>query len=474
MFDTNTTSSKTSRRDWMKALSLGGAAAMLPSCQKPEAKQAGAPVKSDRVRGIVFMVSDGMSPGVLTMAQAFSQQTRQRGTHWWDLINQRSSARGLMDTASANSMVTDSAAASSAWGGGQRVKNGMINFTLDGKEITPIAALLKKKDVRIGFVTTASVTHATPAGFAAAVKARNDENSVAQQYLNRVDVILGGGAQFFDPQRRSDRKDLFAEYRSAGYQVIKNRSELLESKSEKLLGTFAPNYLPYMIDRAQSAEMQAQIPDLAEMADAALTRFLSSGKTFLLQVEGARIDHAAHLNDIGALLRDQLAFDDAVGKVLERCAAHPDILVVVTSDHGNANPGLNGLGSSYGESTRSFETIARMKQSHEVLLARWRQNPQVNLNQQIKDSLGFALQPDEAQCLEAVLTRKPIVEWNDQLENPEGQLGQFAGNHTGVGWTGTTHTSDPTIVTATGPQAERFSGMVVNTDVFVHLHELLG
>lgn len=474
MFDTNNTSSKSSRRDWLKALSLGGAAAMLPSCQKPEAKQAGTPAKSDRVRGIVFMVSDGMSPGVLTMAQAFSQQIRKRGTHWWDLINQRSSARGLMDTASANSLVTDSAAASTAWGGGQRVKNGMINVSVEGKEITPIAAILKKKDVRIGLVTTASVTHATPAGFAASVKERSNENSVAQQYLNRVDVILGGGSQFFDPKKRSDRADLFAEFGSAGYQVVKNRQEMLDAKNEKLLGTFAPNYIPYTIDREQSAELQAQVPVLAEMAEAALSRFLSSGKPFLLQVEGARIDHAAHLNDIGALLREQLAFDDSVGKVLELCAAHPDVLVVVTSDHGNANPGLNGIGPSYGESTRSFETIARMKQSHEMLFATWRQNPQQNLNALIKDSLGFALHQDEAQCLEAVLTRKPIVEWNDLLENPEGQLGQFAGNHTGVGWTGTTHTSDPTIVTATGPQAERFSGMVVNTDVNVHLQELLG
>jgi alkaline phosphatase len=289
-----------------------------------------------------------------------------------------------------------------------------------------------------------------------------------------VDVILGGGSQFFDPKKRSDRADLFAEFGSAGYQVVKNRQEMLDAKNEKLLGTFAPNYIPYTIDREQSAELQAQVPVLAEMAEAALSRFLSSGKPFLLQVEGARIDHAAHLNDIGALLREQLAFDDSVGKVLELCAAHPDVLVVVTSDHGNANPGLNGIGPSYGESTCSFETIARMKQSHEMLFATWRQNPQQNLNALIKDSLGFALHQDEAQCLEAVLTRKPIVEWNDLLENPEGQLGQFAGNHTGVGWTGTTHTSDPTIVTATGPQAERFSGMVVNTDVNVHFQELLG
>jgi alkaline phosphatase len=66
-----------------------------------------------------------------------------------------------------------------------------------------------------------------------------------------------------------------------------------------------------------------------------------------------------------------------------------------------------------------------------------------------------------------------VIEWNHQLEKPEGLLGQFVGNHTGIGWTGTTHTSDPTLVSAIGPQAARFSGMVRNTDVFRHLTELL-
>jgi alkaline phosphatase len=53
-------------------------------------------------------------------------------------------------------------------------------------------------------------------------------------------------------------------------------------------------------------------------------------------------------------------------------------------------------------------------------------------------------------------------------------LGQFTGNHTAIGWTGTTHTADTTLVSAIGPQAGRFSGIVKNTDVFTHLVEMLG
>lgn len=462
---------KIARRDWLKTLSLGG----LGSLAAPSVRAESDPfAKADKVRGIIFMVSDGMSPGVLTMAQAFSQQTRGRGTHWWDLINDPKSARGLMDTASANSMVTDSAAASSAWGGGQRVNNGMINFSPSGKAITPIGKILKDKGHRIGLVTTATATHATPAGFAAAVTDRNNEDSIAEQYLDRVDMILGGGSAFFDGKVRKDKKDLFAAYQKAGYQVLSQRDALLGSREEKILGTFSSSHIPYAIDRQQSAEMQKQIPTLAEMAKAAATRFLEGSTPFLLQIEGARIDHAAHLNDIGALLHEQLEFDDALAQVLSLTAAHSDILVVVTSDHGNSNPGLNGMGASYKNSTTCFQRIAKMKESHESLFERLQKKPQPDIGALVRESLGFELEANEKKALLEILEKTTTIEWNHQLAKPEGLLGQFAGNHTGVGWTGTTHTSDPTIVTATGPQSERFSGMVVNTDVFRHLTELLG
>ena len=201
------------RRDWLKTATLSGAAAVLAGI-KASAEPAGAPAK--KVRGVVFMVSDGMSPGVLTLAESYSQLTRKMGTQWWSLLNDRKAARGLMDTASANSMVTDSAAASSSWGGGQRVNNGSININPAGQQVTPIAEILKKKNLRIGLVTTATVTHATPAGFAASVPKRNDENFIAPQYLDRVDVVLGGGSGYFDKKDRPDKRVLSADFALAG------------------------------------------------------------------------------------------------------------------------------------------------------------------------------------------------------------------------------------------------------------------
>lgn len=462
---------KIARRDWLKTLSLGGLGSLAAQAVQAESAPA---AQAGKVRGIIYMVSDGMSPGVLTMTQNFSKITRHKGTAWWDLINHPKAARGLMDTASANSMVTDSAAASSAWGGGQRVNNGMINYSPAGKAITPIGKILKDKGRRIGLVTTATVTHATPAGFAASVTDRNNEDAIAEQYLDRVDLILGGGSAFFDAKSRKDKKDLYAAYQTSGYQILRHRDALLATKAEKLLGTFSPSHIPYSIDRNQSKDLQSSVPTLTEMAQAAVSRFLASPTPFLLQIEGARIDHAAHLNDIGALLHEQLAFDDALAEVLRMTANHPDILVVVTSDHGNSNPGLNGMGANYRNSSQCFQRIAAMKESHESLLGRWAKQPDQDLAAMIRESLGFALEADQKKALMEILQSKAVIEWNDLLAKPEGLLGQFAGNHTGVGWTGTTHTSDPTIVTALGPQSERFNGMVVNTDVFRHFTDLLG
>jgi alkaline phosphatase len=464
------------RRDWLKTAGLAGAGTMI-AAGPLGAKEAVAGT-AKKVRGVVFMVSDGMSPGVLTLAQSYSQLTRKRGTRWWELINDFPATRGLMDTASANSMVTDSAAASSSWGGGQRVNNGAINFSTDGREITPIAAILKKNsNARIGLVTTATVTHATPAGFAASVPSRGDENAIATQYLNRVDVILGGGAGYFEAETRPDKRNLTDDFAKAGYQIISSRDELVAANGEKLLGTFTRGHLPFSIDRDHDNNLAARVPTLTEMTKAALSRFLKGKRPFLLQVEGARIDHAAHLNDIGALLGDQLAFDDALAAVLTMTAGRDDILVIVTSDHGNSNPALNGMGNGYSESTQRFERITRFAASHERIFAEWgtvKNGDAGQLTSLITSHLDLTLKACEIDALLAILSQREVIEWSHQLQKPEGLLGQFLGNHTGIGWTGTSHTADPTLVSAIGPQAARFSGIVKNSDVFGHLMEMLG
>lgn len=71
------------------------------------------------------MISDGMSSGTLSMANIYSRNVLGKESHWMDLYHQNKVSRALMDTASASSIVTDSAAASSAFGGGKRVKTAL-------------------------------------------------------------------------------------------------------------------------------------------------------------------------------------------------------------------------------------------------------------------------------------------------------------------------------------------------------------
>lgn len=463
---------KTSRRHVLQAGLLGGLGSLLPSVSSAQSS-ASTPRKG--VRGIVFMVSDGMSHGVIPLAEALSQQTRNRGTRWWELLASESAVQGLMDTASANSLVTDSSAASSAWGGGQRIPNGQVNVTDKGKLVEPIGATLRSKNYRFGLVTTATVTHATPAGFTANATDRGDEQGIAVQYLDRADVILGGGRQFFDPNRRSDKRDLAGDFAKAGYEVINHRDELLSSKSPRLLGTFSSSHLPFTVDRNHDGELAKRIPTLAEMATAALQRFLEGDAPFLLQVEGARVDHAAHSNDVAGLLWDQIAFDDALAAVLTAIAGRDDILVILTSDHGNSNPGLNGMGSSYRRTNEHFARIAAMSASHERLLGEWnsKKGGTRELIALVEKRLGFKPSESEAATLLDTISGKEVTELNHLLANPQGILGQIAGNHTGIGWTGTTHTADMTLITAIGPQAERFHGRIRNDSVHDRLLSIL-
>ncbi|MCS7008968.1 MAG: alkaline phosphatase, partial [Chthoniobacterales bacterium] len=332
------------RREFIK-VAIGGLAGF--SAVGFEAREGKSEVLASQSRGgafgtkacknIIFLVSDGMSAGVLGLAEQFLRMKTGRETNWCRLIRENRCVNGLMDTASLDSLVTDSAAASTAWGSGFRVRNGSINCLPDGTKLTPIAQIAKERGKRIGVVTTATVTHATPAGFAAITPNRDDEFLIASQYLGLVDVALGGGSYFFLPESRLDRKDLVRSFQEHGYTFVENREQLraVPQNTSKMLGLFSSSHLPYRIDVEGNDFLVGRIPSLAEMTEIAL-RVLKNSEGFLLQVEGARIDHAAHHNDIATLLREQLEFDQAIGVVLNFVAEYPDTLVIITTDHGNS------------------------------------------------------------------------------------------------------------------------------------------
>ena len=239
----------------MKLGGLGGAGAILSSCSGKKTPS------EAQVNGIVFMVADGMSQGVLTMAENFSQIVHSKGTRWWELIADTKTVSGLMETSSANSYVTDSAAASSAWGGGVKIDNRSVNVRPDGSESEPIMRRLKKAGLRTGLVTSTTITHATPAGFAAVTKNRDDEHLIAPQYAGTVDILLGGGMKFFDPRQRVDSRDALGLYEKGGYKILRNRDALLKAEGNKILGLFRDGHMPYEVDRLNDRNFGIRRPN---------------------------------------------------------------------------------------------------------------------------------------------------------------------------------------------------------------------
>jgi alkaline phosphatase len=241
---------------------------------------------------------------------------------------------GIMRTHSANSLVTDSAASGTAMASGVKTNNGMIGITPDGTKYQTILEAAQIKGMTTGLVATSTITHATPAAFASHVKSRNMQDKIAEQLIaNGVNVILGGGRQYFLPSshpdsKRKDELDLIKEVEKDGYLYIQTLKELRLAWHTHVLGLFQVGPLT----------TTAPEPSLAELTTKAISLLNQQRKGFrkqgfFLMVEGSQIDWACHDNDPAAATRQTLLFDQAVKAATEFARKDGRTLVVVTADH---------------------------------------------------------------------------------------------------------------------------------------------
>ena len=304
-------------------------------------------------RSAVLFIGDGMGPAYVTATRIA------RGGSAGKLHMDDMPYTAIVRTYAADGPVTDSAAAVTAMACGRKTVNGVLGEDAsaiygksDGKKLEPLALWAGGRGIRVGLVTTTRVTHATPAGFYATVNDRDRERTIARQAIaSSVEVLLGGGREFFRPGPRvsgdpgwpaADTEDLEALARSRGFTIVTSGRELADAASleTKVLGLFADSHMPYEAPAGQ-AGTRGGAPSLVEMTRFTIARLRATRRPFFLMVEGGRIDHAGHANWVRTLLDETAAFDDAIGAALLMLDPKTTLLLV-TADHDTGGLAING------------------------------------------------------------------------------------------------------------------------------------
>ena len=317
-----------------------------------------------------------------------------------------------------------------------------------------------------GCVTTVPITHATPAGFCVNNDSRNAMEDIAEDYLKLgFDIMMGGGNDYFSADHRKDKKDMYAAYKAKGWQIARTRNEMLATQPGKpVLGVFGDNSLPYYLDRSSSKELTDATPTLAEMAQKAIDHMKNHKNGFVLQIESGKVDWGAHANDIGALLYDQVAFDEAVKVAIDFAEKDKETLVIITTDHGNANPGV-----IYGKTANeNFDNIQKFTNTNEWLLNEIKPDwTSAKVRELIAYANNHTITEDEA---------KSILSHYTGIEKEEGGLynykklpykafSEMQKYYTSVGWISMDHSADYVNLAMFGPGSELLKPFVKNTDL---------
>ena len=422
-------------------------------------------VSAGQAKNVILMIGDGMGPSQFGAAWLYSNRVLGKELCMVEVMKSGRTAYLVNDTA--DTMVTESAAAAGQIATGKRMTARALSMAADGK--TPVKTILeiaKDKGMATGLVTTSGITDATPAAFAAHVPHRSDEASVADQELRAgVDVLMGGRKQFFLPEisagKRQDGRNLLDEARSAGYAVVDSAAELERVEGGRILGLFNMGNMAYEMDRDSTSE-----PRLTEMTVKTLQVLSHNPKGFFAMIEGGRIDHAAHRNDAAATIRDTLAFDEAVGVVLEFQRTHPDTLLIVTADHetggmviiGNSKESKDYIGID-------LAAIQRARASLEVVAGELGKTPTPEkVREVVKTYLAIEITDDEAKTVisDPIRTLDPYNYSCPMMHS----LAFVLRPYLRVGWGTATHTASPLLAFGSGPGSDDLVGFRHNTELF--------
>ena len=337
-------------------LCLGASALSLSACQQAEA-----PAKA---KNVILFIGDGMGISTITAARIYDGQSKGMSGEDNKLSFEEFPNLSLVKTYNLDAQVADSAGTASAMNTGMKTQIGKISVQpgglyagcADSAAVPPtsFSDMAEAAGISTGIISTARITHATPAAVYGHSKSRSWETYVAkdgtekgcidlaQQLINYsagdgLELALGGGQRSFLPKteaggRREDGKDLTAAWEAKGddYVYVSDADELRGlhvNTKQKILGLFSKSHMSYEADRNNEKE-----PSLSELTTFAVKNLESRGTGYFLMVEAGRIDHAHHMTNAYRALTDTQELAKAVA-LADQLTNDDDTLILVTADH---------------------------------------------------------------------------------------------------------------------------------------------
>lgn len=448
--------------------------------------------ESPKAKYVFLFIGDGMGLAQVNLTQAYLAACDST-IGLQPLTFTEFPEAGLAKTYSGSDFITCSSAAGTALATGNKTANGRVSMSPDAKVIyKTIAEEAKEKGRRVGIVTSVSIDHATPAVFYAHQPARDNYFEIGYQLVSsNFDYFAGGG--FKKPVKTVNGKEvnLIKEAKNNGFTVVEDAdgfNKLTRSRQKVLVLSPRPDEeaaLPYAID------MGPEDLTLEDFTAKGIT-LLEGEEGFFMMVEGGKIDWACHGNDAGTVVREVLAFDQAVMAATMFYRMHPEeTLIVVTADHETGGLALGNRSNEPNVGILSGQRLSvdklgelleglkeKNKDDHDEDFATLMQLLGFNLGLGLKDK-GTELTEEESKFLKDLMIgsiygigegKSAYSDSNPLVRAALDILADKAGIH----WGSSDHTFIAVPVYAIGPGCEEFGGYMENTDIPKKLMKVMG
>lgn len=434
---------------------------------------------------IFYFIGDGMGMGHIIATQTYNRVAHGQNT---PLLMMQFPVSSIVQTYPAWQPITDSAAAGTALSTGYKTTNGMVGVTPDSTHVTSVATQLKAMGYGVGILTTVAPDDATPSAFYAHQPSRTMKYEIGLDAA-ASDYEFLAGSRLYGGKKDGKETDLFKVFADSGISVVYGMDGLADVTSRRVIllndPQFTSSNVGYTIDSIQGTF------NLPDMTRAGLNHMLkTSPDKFFMMVEGGNIDYAGHSNDGGAVIKEIINFNEALGVAYDFYLAHPDeTLIIVTADHdtgglviGHSHKGFSGWIKNIDYQRISKDSFADLCKS--LMMSRriftWE-----DMKELLADRLGFFTKIKIPEDAEKALQEKFEDTFSGRNSKEEETLYKSFNEFTvlvfktmdaatGIDWTTSGHSGNPVPLFSVGVGSEQFKTVHNNIEIPQILKKIVG